>query len=132
MQIFERFRNNLTFYFINFRKKKDRADVWQTLKDCLDNDPNATKIAPFSRFDTVELECSRNNRLSKLMTEHLDSTCHFDHREVEPTWRLALPDAWQEFKVTQIDGDDKHRIGLAAVVAEIDRSADRDFPEPGG
>lgn len=45
--------------FPNFRKKKDRADVWQTLKDCLDNDPNTTKIAPFSRFDTVELTRSR-------------------------------------------------------------------------
>ena len=46
--------------FPNFRKKKDRADVWQTLKDCFAHDPNSVKIAPFSRFDTVELTRSRN------------------------------------------------------------------------
>ncbi|PHR57957.1 MAG: hypothetical protein COA43_11310 [Robiginitomaculum sp.] len=46
--------------FPNFRKKKDRADVWQTLSDCFANDPNAVKIAPFSRFDTVELTRSRS------------------------------------------------------------------------
>lgn len=46
--------------FPNFRKKKDRSDVWQTLQDCLNNDPNITKIAPFSRFDTVELTRSRS------------------------------------------------------------------------
>ena len=69
-------------------------------------DPKYYELCAFSlaeyvreqRFDTVELECSKNDRLSKLMTEHLDSTYHFDHREVEPTWRLALPDAWPEFK----------------------------------
>ncbi|NNC36735.1 MAG: ribonuclease E/G [Acidimicrobiales bacterium] len=46
--------------FPNFRKKKDRADVWQTLQDCLNNDPNITKIAPFSRFDTVEMTRSKS------------------------------------------------------------------------
>lgn len=46
--------------FPNFRKKKDRADVWQTLNDCFANDTNLVKIAPFSRFDTVELTRSRS------------------------------------------------------------------------
>ncbi|PHR93228.1 MAG: hypothetical protein COA69_04565 [Robiginitomaculum sp.] len=46
--------------FPNFRKKKDKADVWQTLKDCFEGDPNTVKIAPFSRFDTVELTRSRS------------------------------------------------------------------------
>ena len=46
--------------FPNFRKKKDRSDVWQTLQDCLHSDPNITKIAPFSRFDTVELTRSKS------------------------------------------------------------------------
>lgn len=46
--------------FPNFRKKKERADVWQTLKDCFAGDANAIKIAPFSRFDTVELTRSRS------------------------------------------------------------------------
>ena len=46
--------------FPNFRKKKDRADVWQTLKDGFTSDPNAVKIAPFSRFDTVELTRMRS------------------------------------------------------------------------
>lgn len=46
--------------FPNFRKKKDRADVWQTLSDNFQNDPNTVKIAPFSRFDTVELTRSRS------------------------------------------------------------------------
>jgi Ribonuclease G/E len=46
--------------FPNFRKKKDRADVWQTLKDCIDNDINLVKIGHFSRFDTVELTRSRS------------------------------------------------------------------------
>ena len=42
--------------FPNFRRKKDRADVWQTLKDSFANDPaGLVKLAPFSRFDTVEL-----------------------------------------------------------------------------
>ena len=45
--------------FPNFRKKKDRADVWQTMKDCMEGDPNTIKLAPFSRFDTVEFTRAR-------------------------------------------------------------------------
>jgi Ribonuclease G/E len=42
--------------FPNFRRKKERADVWQTLKDSFANDPaGLIKLALFSRFDTVEL-----------------------------------------------------------------------------
>ncbi len=45
--------------FPNFRKKKDRADVWQTLVDGFNSDPNVVKVGPFSRFDTVEFTRSR-------------------------------------------------------------------------
>ncbi|MBL4871557.1 MAG: ribonuclease E/G [Robiginitomaculum sp.] len=48
--------------FPNFRKKKDRADVWQTLVDGFKNDPNTVKIGHFSRFDTVELTRSRSSQ----------------------------------------------------------------------
>lgn len=48
--------------FPNFRKKKDRADVWQTLSDGFNSDPNTVKIGPFSRFDTVELVRSRSSQ----------------------------------------------------------------------
>ncbi len=41
--------------FPNFRKRKVQADVWQTLKDGFNNDPDKPKIANFSRFGTVEM-----------------------------------------------------------------------------
>lgn len=50
------------------------------------------------RFDVVELECTRNDRLALLLKQHLNCGYSFDHRVVEPTWRLALPDTWDEFK----------------------------------
>lgn len=50
------------------------------------------------RFDVVELECTRNDRLALLLKQHLNCDYSFDHRVVEPTWRLALPDTWDEFK----------------------------------
>lgn len=49
-------------------------------------------------FDVVELDCTRNDRLALLLKQHLDGGYSFDHRAVEPTWRLALPDTWEEFK----------------------------------
>ncbi len=45
--------------FPNFRKKKERADVWQTFHDQFTNDPNLVKIAPFSRFGTIEMTRQR-------------------------------------------------------------------------
>ena len=45
--------------FPNFRKKKVQADVWQTLKDGFNGDPDLPKIAPFSRFGTVEMTRTR-------------------------------------------------------------------------
>ena len=48
--------------FPNFRKKKDRSDVWQTLVDGFKSDPNTVKIDHFSRFDTVGLTRSRSSQ----------------------------------------------------------------------
>ncbi len=49
--------------FPNFRKKKDRDDIWQTLKDHLDNDPvEGIKLAPLSRFGTVEISRPKSRR----------------------------------------------------------------------
>ena len=45
--------------FPNFRKKKVQADVWQTFKDGFNNDPDTPKIAPFSRFGTIEMTRTR-------------------------------------------------------------------------
>lgn len=49
-------------------------------------------------FDVVELECTRDDRLAILLKQHLRQNYRFDHRAVEPTWRLALPDSWEEFR----------------------------------
>jgi len=40
--------------FPNLRKKNERQQCWKTLSDALGNDPAVTKIAPMSRFGTVE------------------------------------------------------------------------------
>ncbi len=45
--------------FPNFRKRKIRADVWQTFKDGFNGDLDHPKIAPFSRFGTVEMTRTR-------------------------------------------------------------------------
>ncbi len=45
--------------FPNLRAKKQRADVWQTFKDGFGNDVEIVKIAPFSRFGTVEMTRSQ-------------------------------------------------------------------------
>ncbi len=45
--------------FPNFRKKKVQADVWQTFKDGFNNDPDMPKIAPYSRFGTIEMTRTR-------------------------------------------------------------------------
>ena len=56
--------------FPNMRAKKDRDDVWQTLVDNFANDPNAVKIAPMSRFGTVEISRARPHRsLMEMMTD---------------------------------------------------------------
>lgn len=49
------------------------------------------------KFDVVELECTKDDRLAVLLKQHLDGNYSFDHRAVEPTWRLTLPDSWEEF-----------------------------------
>lgn len=48
-------------------------------------------------FDVVELECTRDDRLALLLKQHLDNRYRFDHRLVEPTWRLDLPGEWNQF-----------------------------------
>lgn len=48
--------------FPNFRKNKDRQDVWKTLEDGFKNDPNPVKLAPFSRFGTVEIVRTRHGK----------------------------------------------------------------------
>ena len=54
--------------FPNLRKKKDRDDCWQCLVDNFEADPRAVKIAPFSRFGTVELSRAKTGRsLSEIM-----------------------------------------------------------------
>ena len=45
--------------FPNFRKRKVQADVWQTFKDGFNDDPDMPKIAPYSRFGTVEMTRTR-------------------------------------------------------------------------
>lgn len=57
--------------FPNMRSKKDRADVWQCLVDNLDNDPNTIKVAPMSRFCTIEI--SRSKPARSLMEMTLDT-----------------------------------------------------------
>ena len=69
-------------------------------------DPEHYELCTFSlaeyiqtkKFDVVELECTRNDRLALLLKQHLNCNYSFDHRVVEPTWRLALPDTWDEFR----------------------------------
>lgn len=48
-------------------------------------------------FDVVELECTKGNRLAQLLQQHLDHQFRSDNREVEPTWRMNLPESWEEF-----------------------------------
>ena len=50
-----------------------------------------------SSFDVVELECTKNDRLAVLLKEHLVGRYNFDHRLAEPTWRLELPETWEQF-----------------------------------
>ncbi|MCF6275378.1 MAG: ribonuclease E/G [Robiginitomaculum sp.] len=45
--------------FPNFRKRKVQADVWQTFKDGFNGDLDGPKIAPLSRFGTVEMTRTR-------------------------------------------------------------------------
>jgi len=45
--------------FPNFRKRKVQADVWQTFKDGFNDDPDMPKIAPYSRFGTIEMTRTR-------------------------------------------------------------------------
>jgi len=45
--------------FPNFRKRKVQADVWQTFKDGFNDDPDIPKIAPYSRFGTIEMTRTR-------------------------------------------------------------------------
>jgi len=46
--------------FPNLRAKKQRADVWQTFADGFNTDPDTDKIAPFSRFGTIEMSRTRH------------------------------------------------------------------------
>lgn len=56
--------------FPNLRKKKDRDDLWQCLVDNFDGDPRSVKIAPISRFGTIELTRTKTSR--SLMEMMLD------------------------------------------------------------
>ena len=49
------------------------------------------------RFDIVELEATRDDRLSVILKESLSQNYRFDHRIAEPTWRIELPDSWETF-----------------------------------
>ena len=49
-------------------------------------------------FDVVELDCTRDDRLALLLKQHLGQNYSFDHRSVEPTWRLELPESWEQFR----------------------------------
>lgn len=48
-------------------------------------------------FDVVELDCTKENRLTQLLTPQLKGEYQTDQREAEPTWRLELPGTWEEF-----------------------------------
>ncbi len=50
------------------------------------------------QFDVVELECTRNDHLAILLEQYLGRHYNFDHRAIESTWRLKLPQSWEEFK----------------------------------
>ncbi|MEE9348106.1 MAG: ribonuclease E/G [Robiginitomaculum sp.] len=56
--------------FPNMRQKKDRDDIWRCLVDNFDNDPFMVKIAPMSRFGTVEI--SRTKPARSLMAMSCD------------------------------------------------------------
>ena len=75
--------------FPNFRKKKDRADVWQTLKDCFAGDPNNVKLAPFSRFDTVELSRARTGATIAQILGHKDGQASAETTALAGLRRLA-------------------------------------------
>ena len=49
------------------------------------------------RFDVVELESTRDDRLAVTLKDNLSQTYRFDHRIVEPTWRIELPESWETF-----------------------------------
>lgn len=49
------------------------------------------------RFQVVELECTRDDRLTNLMKQSLADVYHCDHRNVEPSWILDLPETMKEF-----------------------------------
>ena len=49
------------------------------------------------RFDVVELECPKGDRLSESLMPALESAYDYDHRDVEPTWLLSLPSEWTDF-----------------------------------
>lgn len=48
--------------FPNLRSKKHRSDVWQTFNDGFDTDVETVKIAPFSRFGTIEMTRTRTGQ----------------------------------------------------------------------
>ena len=63
----------------------------------------ANELAKYIRsnaFAVVELDSPRDDRLATLLKHHLAEDYKSDHRPAEPTWRLALPDSWAEFKST--------------------------------
>ena len=96
--------------FPNFRKKKDRADVWQTLSDGFNSDPNTVKIGPFSRFDTVELTRSR----SSLPITHI-----LNGKDGKPTPQTqALQGLRRLVKEARIDGGARLVLELPAKAIE--------------
>ena len=50
------------------------------------------------KFSVVELECTKDERLTISLKQHLDGNYNCDYRHVEPAWRLQLKDTWDEFK----------------------------------
>ncbi|MEE9272755.1 MAG: ribonuclease E/G [Robiginitomaculum sp.] len=49
--------------FPNVRKHKDREMIWKTLNESFIGDPDNVKIAPFSRFGTVEFTRTRRGSI---------------------------------------------------------------------
>ena len=60
----------------------------------------ALSVAEYIReqkFPVVELECTREDRLTLFMKENLGDLYQADHRDVEPSWILALPETMKAF-----------------------------------
>ena len=77
------------------------TDYVDLICDPLHYDTCAESLAAYIRdqaFSVVELDSPKDDRLATLLKQHLVKDYRPDHRPAEPTWRLALPSSWDEFK----------------------------------